>query len=176
MTIHICIQLLALEQCWSISTWSSLTILLTALILLWSTANLFTYLKKWSGSQRLKNNELIESVKTWLSSQLADFFDIGIQNLFPYDTNASVLAVTTLKSSISIYICFVYNNFFVIACFVNSSPKVAFWIALVYHGVSLLRKLLLFYQSTSSEKVKKYFCSNGQNKWLIALRRDIHRR
>jgi hypothetical protein len=42
---------------------------------------LFTYLKNWFGSQRFKNNELMKGVKTWLSSQAADFFDTGIQKL-----------------------------------------------------------------------------------------------
>jgi hypothetical protein len=35
------------------------------------------------GSQRFKNNELMEGVKTWLSSQAADFFDTGTQKLIP---------------------------------------------------------------------------------------------
>jgi hypothetical protein len=49
--------------------------------------NLFAYLKKWLESQCLKNNEeLMEGVKTWLSSQAGDFFDTGIQKLIPrYD-------------------------------------------------------------------------------------------
>jgi hypothetical protein len=39
----------------------------------------FTYLKNWLQSQRFNNNEeLMEGVKTWLSSQAADFFDTGI--------------------------------------------------------------------------------------------------
>jgi hypothetical protein len=29
------------------------------------------------------NEELMEGVKTWLSSQVADFFDTGIQTLIP---------------------------------------------------------------------------------------------
>jgi transposase len=33
--------------------------------------HLFTYLKNCLGSQRFKNNELMEGVKTWLSSQAA---------------------------------------------------------------------------------------------------------
>jgi hypothetical protein len=41
--------------------------------------HLFTYLKNWLGSQRFKNNELMEGVKTWLSSWAADLFDIDIQ-------------------------------------------------------------------------------------------------
>jgi hypothetical protein len=43
--------------------------------------HLFAYLKNWLGSQRFTNNELMEGVKTWLSSQVADFFDTGIQIL-----------------------------------------------------------------------------------------------
>jgi hypothetical protein len=44
--------------------------------------HLFTYLKNWLESQRFNNNEeLMECVQTWLSSQTADFFDI--QKLIP---------------------------------------------------------------------------------------------
>jgi hypothetical protein len=40
---------------------------------------LFTYLKNWLRSQGFKNNEeLMEGIKTWLSSQVIDFFDTGI--------------------------------------------------------------------------------------------------
>jgi hypothetical protein len=43
---------------------------------------MFTYLKNWLRSQRFSNNEeLMEGVKTWLSSQVTDFFDTGIQKL-----------------------------------------------------------------------------------------------
>jgi hypothetical protein len=46
--------------------------------------HLFTCLKNWLGSQHFNNNEeLIEGVKIWLSSQAADFFDIGTQTLIP---------------------------------------------------------------------------------------------
>jgi hypothetical protein len=49
--------------------------------------HLFTYLKNWLRSQRFNNNEeLIEGVKTRLSSETAGFFDTGIQKLIPrYD-------------------------------------------------------------------------------------------
>jgi hypothetical protein len=48
-----------------------------------SNYHLFTYLKKWLGSQHFNNNEeLMEGVKGWLSSQAADF-DKGIQKLTP---------------------------------------------------------------------------------------------
>jgi hypothetical protein len=55
--------------------------------LAWSDYHLFTYLKIWLGSQCFKNNEeLMEDVKTWMSSQAADFSDTGIQKLIPrYD-------------------------------------------------------------------------------------------
>jgi hypothetical protein len=46
--------------------------------------HLFTYLKDWLGSQRFNNNEqLMEGVKSWLSSQAADFFDTSIQKFIP---------------------------------------------------------------------------------------------
>jgi transposase len=46
--------------------------------------HLFTYLKNWLGSQCFNNNEeLMQGVKMWLSSQVADFFDTGIQTLIP---------------------------------------------------------------------------------------------
>jgi hypothetical protein len=37
-----------------------------------------TYLKNWFGWRLNSNEELMEGVKTWLSSQAADFFDIVI--------------------------------------------------------------------------------------------------
>jgi hypothetical protein len=41
--------------------------------------HLFTYLKNWFGKQCfITNEELMEYVKTWLSSQVADFLDTGI--------------------------------------------------------------------------------------------------
>jgi hypothetical protein len=43
----------------------------------------FTYMKNLFGSQHFNNEELIEGVKTWPSSQVADFFDTGIQKLIP---------------------------------------------------------------------------------------------
>jgi transposase len=47
----------------------------------------FAYLKNWLGSQRFSSNEeFIEGVKTWLSSQAAVTFDTGIQKRIPpYD-------------------------------------------------------------------------------------------
>jgi hypothetical protein len=46
--------------------------------------HLFTYMKDWLGSQRFNNIEdLMEGVKTWLSSEAADFFHSGIQEPIP---------------------------------------------------------------------------------------------
>jgi hypothetical protein len=46
--------------------------------------HLFIYLRNWLGWQYFNNNkELMEGVKSWLSSQVADFFDTGIQELIP---------------------------------------------------------------------------------------------
>jgi hypothetical protein len=56
-------------------------------------------LKSSFGLQRFStNDELTEDLKTWLSTQEADFFDTGVQNLIP-DKSALILAVTTLRSS-----------------------------------------------------------------------------
>jgi hypothetical protein len=51
----------------------------------------FTYLKNWLGSQYFNNNEeFMRDVKTWLRSQAADFFDIGIKKRIPpYDRSLS---------------------------------------------------------------------------------------
>jgi histone-lysine N-methyltransferase SETMAR len=46
--------------------------------------HLFMYVKNWLGTQCLNNNEeLMEGIKMWQSSQAADFFDIGIQKFIP---------------------------------------------------------------------------------------------
>jgi hypothetical protein len=72
-----------------------------------SDCHLFIYLNNWLGSQRFNSNEeLMEGVKTRLSSQKAECFCTGTQNLFPDMTNASFPTVTTLRSSLSVYIFF----------------------------------------------------------------------
>jgi hypothetical protein len=49
-----------------------------------SNCHLFTFLKNCLRSQHFNSNEeLIEGVKTWLSSQVADFSDTGIHKLIP---------------------------------------------------------------------------------------------
>jgi hypothetical protein len=68
----------------------------------------------------------------------------GIQNLFA-NTGTSVPAVTMLRSSVSMYVFFVHNKFFLIACFGDSSLEVTFRIALVHMYTTLANvcKLIL---------------------------------
>jgi histone-lysine N-methyltransferase SETMAR len=49
-----------------------------------SNYHLFIYLKNWLRPQHFSNNEeFMESVKMWLSSQVADFFDASLLKLIP---------------------------------------------------------------------------------------------
>jgi transposase len=90
--------------------------------------HLFTYLKNWLRSQRFnKNEELIEAVKKWLSSQ-------AHKNFIP-DTSASVPSVIMLRSSLNNYVFYVWNTFFLVACFVNSSQEFTFRIDPVHKFV-----------------------------------------
>jgi hypothetical protein len=71
--------------------------------------HLFACLKKWFGSQRFNNNEdIIEYVKTCLSSQAAGVFGAGIQKLISR-CRCLNSGMTTLRSSLSVYVFFVYN-------------------------------------------------------------------
>jgi hypothetical protein len=83
VTVSVCIQLLTLEHCCSISTGCCLTTLLTALISLKADYHLFTYLRYWLRSQRFNNNKFMVGVKMQLSSHAADFYDTVIQKLIP---------------------------------------------------------------------------------------------
>jgi hypothetical protein len=48
----------------------------------------------------------MEGVQTWLSSRPADFFDTGIQKLISNMTGATISAVTSFRSNLSMYIFF----------------------------------------------------------------------
>jgi hypothetical protein len=54
----------------------------------------------------------MEGIKTWLSSQAADFYDTGIQKIIPDATSASIPAVTMLRISLSMQVFFICNNIF----------------------------------------------------------------
>jgi hypothetical protein len=113
------VELLALEHCWSISSGGP--------ELSPSHYHLFTYLKTWSGSQRFNNNEeFMEGVKTWLRSQAENFFDIGIKELIPRYDKFFNSGGDYVEKQLKYVRFFVYSNFFLIACFLNSSPKVTF--------------------------------------------------
>jgi hypothetical protein len=91
--------------------------------------HLFTYLKNYLGSQHFNNSEkLMEGVKTWLSSQAADFFDTGTQKLVPrYDK---------CHSSVGDFI----EKQLKFSLFCNSSPEVIFRIALVLFRITFCFK------------------------------------
>jgi transposase len=70
--------------------------------------HLFTYLKNWLVSQPFNSNEgLMEGVKTWLSLRQTCLTQV-YKNLL-LDTSASIPAVTTLRSNLSMYVFFAYN-------------------------------------------------------------------
>jgi hypothetical protein len=79
MTMRILIQLLALERFnWELFDHPPYNLNPTP-----SDYHQFTYLKNGFGSQCFNSEDLIEGVKMWLSPQVADFFDTGIQKLIP---------------------------------------------------------------------------------------------
>jgi hypothetical protein len=87
----------------------------------------------------------MEDVKMWLSSQVADFFDTGIQKLRPHVTSASIPTVTMLRSSLCVNVFLYIILSFLVACFVNSSPEVTFQKALIYSYIhdKLIKWLLI---------------------------------
>jgi hypothetical protein len=125
MTMHVRIQLLTPDHCWSISIRSLFDHPAP------SDDLLFTYPRNCFGPQRFNNNELTGGAKTWLSLQPTSLTQT-YKTLFP-DTSASVLAVIKLSSSLNMFVSLVNNTFFLIAGFVNSSPEVTFRIALAYY-------------------------------------------
>jgi histone-lysine N-methyltransferase SETMAR len=72
--------------------------------------HLFTYLENWLRSQSFNNDEeLLEGAKTRPSLQEANFLDTGRKkNFLPVKTHA---AVTTLRSSLSLYVFFCMTIF-----------------------------------------------------------------
>jgi hypothetical protein len=90
MIMRIHIQLIALEHCWSISTGELFDQPPYSPDLAPSDYHLLTYLSDWFGSQHFSNNEeLMEGVKMWLSSQATDFFDTGILTYLLMELSAS---------------------------------------------------------------------------------------
>jgi hypothetical protein len=106
---------------------SYLTTLHTALISLWVTA---TCLPTWKTGWGRSASTIM---KNWWKEahRLQTSLTQTYKNLLHDMTGASVLAVTTLRSSWSMYI-FSLILFFLIPYFVSSSPEVTFWITLVH--------------------------------------------
>jgi hypothetical protein len=74
---------------------------------------LFTYLKNWLRSQHFNNNKLLEGVKMWLSSQVADFFDIGItETYFQIQQVSQFRRWPCWEVGYACMHFFLYNNFF----------------------------------------------------------------
>jgi hypothetical protein len=70
------------------------------------------------------NEELMEGVKTWLSSMAADFFDTGIQKLIPqYDKCLNSGRDYIEKQLKYVLIFCIQYNFFLIACFLTAHQR-----------------------------------------------------
>jgi hypothetical protein len=112
-TIRFRVQLLALEHCWSISTggcwppslqpWSRSERLLPVYL----PVELFVISalqQQWGVDGRRQNMaKLTGSRLLWHRYKI---------NLFPDTTTASIPVVSTLRSSLSVYVFFVYNKFY----------------------------------------------------------------
>jgi hypothetical protein len=63
---------------------------------------------------------------------------------FPDLKIVSIPIVTMLRSSLNMHVFFVYNKtFLLIVCFVNNSPEVTFWTALLYaHTLPSICKII----------------------------------
>jgi hypothetical protein len=104
-TMCVCKQLPALEHCWRISTGSSVTTLLTALTSLRATT---TCLPTW---RTVWDHSPSTITSWWKLTGGRGLWHSHTKNLLP-DTSASILAVIMLRSRLSMYIFFIYNNFF----------------------------------------------------------------
>jgi hypothetical protein len=78
----------------------------------------------------------MEDVKTWLSYRHHTSLEQAYKNLFPDVTSASISAVITLRSSLSMNIFFVHNKF----CFLGQYSLLADY----GHGVYLFPHCLFY--------------------------------
>jgi hypothetical protein len=124
----------AIPQKWRswqrISTGSCLTTLFATLISLHATATCLlvpTWRTEWDHSASTIMRSWWKVLKRDWAYRRQTSLTHAYKNLFP-DINASISAVTTLRSCLStMCVFFVHNKtFFLIACFVNSSPEVTF--------------------------------------------------
>jgi hypothetical protein len=134
---NVCLHTAAqLDLCWSISTGTCFTTLLTAVILLWATT---TCLPTWrTGCYHSVSTIMMSwwkvSKRSWAHRRHISLTQ-AYKNLFPIATSASVPTMTPQRCSLSMYIFFVYNTFFFLIDFfyVNSSLQVTFQIALIHN-------------------------------------------
>jgi hypothetical protein len=123
--MRVIIQLLALQQWWSISTGSCLTTHLTDLISLWATT---TCLPTWSTDCDHSASTKMSWWKVSKRGWAAGFFDTGIEKLIPRYDKCLHSGGDYVKNELK----YVHIFCFLIAYFVNSSPNVTFRIALVF--------------------------------------------
>jgi hypothetical protein len=103
MTMRVRMQLLALEHCWGISTRSCFTTLLTALISLHAaTTYLPTWRSGWDHGASAIRSWWNLSKRGWAHRRQNSLIQ-AYKNLFPYKS-ASIPAVITLRSSLSMYV------------------------------------------------------------------------
>jgi hypothetical protein len=110
MLTHVHTQLLALKHCWSISTCSCLTTLLTAMILFRTTT---TCLSTWRASQYHSTSTIMRSWWKVLKCGWAYRQQTSLTRIYEIlylDTSASISAVTMLRSSLSMNAFFVFNK------------------------------------------------------------------
>jgi hypothetical protein len=137
MTMRIGIQLFAPEHTWSILTGSCLTTLLTAMIMLRATTTcLPTWRTGWDHSASTIVRSLWQVSKCGWTHRQQISLTHSYKNLYPGKISASISVVTTFRSSLSRHV-FLYIIFFLIACFLNSSPEIIFRIALVLTALIL---------------------------------------
>jgi hypothetical protein len=145
MTMRVRIQLLAIRALLEHFNWELFDHPLYSLDLASSSYRLCTYLKNWLGSQRFNSNVPKRVVTHRRQTSLTQAY----KNLFPDMTSASIPAVTVLRSSLCMYVFFVYK-FFQIDGFVTSSWEVTMRIAVIF------KNCINFVQ-----KIKKYKGTGG---------------
>jgi hypothetical protein len=130
--MYVRIQLVTLEHCWSISTGSCFTTLLTDLILLWvTTTSLPTRRTSCDHSSSTVMRGWWKVSKCGWAHMWQTSLTQAYKDLFPDMTSASVPAVTSWRSSLRMCVFFVYNKCLFSLLVLLTTPEVTFQIALV---------------------------------------------
>jgi hypothetical protein len=96
--------------------------------------HLFNCPKNSLGSQRFNKDARCQNVAE-LTGGMQTSLMRAYKNLFPDTTSVSILVVTTLRSSLSMYVFLVYDNFFSLLVLLTARREVTFRIALLYNSV-----------------------------------------